>query len=330
MARRRRFSVFSLSFLDIMSCGFGAVVLIYLIINHATEVTVQEVNRDVLAELRMLDYQVLTGEKNLAEEAKELAEQTKKLNETKVALAAMDTKLEDRIDTLDQLDADTLAKIQNTNKLKSDIEVQKQEIERLRAAESESAGGNVRAVEGEGDRQYLTGLKVGGKRIVIAVDTSASMLDRSLVNVIRRRNMSDDKKRAAPKWQRTVATVEWLVAQLPIASQFQILSYNTTPDSLVSPGDMSWKEIDGPNLLNETVERLQATLPEGGTSLENLFAAIGKMQPIPDNLYLIADGLPTQGARPPRSTTVTGRRRLDLFGSADDEKPKNSACRFST
>jgi len=89
----------------------------------------------------------------------------------------------------------------------------------------------------------------------------------------------------------------------------------------VSPGDMSWKEIDGPNLLNETVERLQATLPEGGTSLENLFAAIGKMQPIPDNLYLIADGLPTQGARPPRSTTVTGKRRLELFGSAVQKLP---------
>ena len=51
-----------------MSCGFGAVVLIFLIINHATERTVKEENRDVLAELRMLDYQVLTGEKNLVEE----------------------------------------------------------------------------------------------------------------------------------------------------------------------------------------------------------------------------------------------------------------------
>ncbi len=321
MARRRKFSVFSLSFLDIMSCGFGAVILIFLIINHATEVTVKEVNRDVLAELRMLDYQVLTGEENLVEEKEQLDEQLKKLEEAKIALAITDVELEERIENLNELDADTLAKIANANKLKSDIEVQKEEINRLRAAESASAGGSVRQVEGEGDRQYLTGLKVGGKRIVIAVDVSASMLDHSLVNIIRRRNMSDENKLAAPKWRRTVATAEWLIAQLPIASQFQIVTYNTTADSLVSPGDMSWKEIDGPRVLSDTVDRLQKVIPADGTSLENLFIALGKMNPIPDNLYLIADGLPTQGTKPPRATTVTGRRRLELFGSAVQKLP---------
>ena len=36
MARRKRsFTTFNLSFLDIMSCGFGAVVLVFLIIDHA-------------------------------------------------------------------------------------------------------------------------------------------------------------------------------------------------------------------------------------------------------------------------------------------------------
>lgn len=321
MARRRKFNVFSLAFLDIMSCGFGAVILIYLIINHATEVTIKEVNRDVLAELRMLDYQVLVGEKDLVEEKVALDDQLKKLAEAEIALAAMDTKIKDRVDTLDDLDADTLAKIANVNKLKSDIEVQEEEIKRLRTAETESAGGNVRQVEGEGDRQYLTGLKVGGKRIVIAVDTSASMLDHTLINVIRRRNMSDEKKQAAPKWRRTVATVDWLVAQLPIASQFQIVQYSQTADSLVSPGDMTWKEIDSPTILNDTIERLENTIPEGGTSLENLFREISKLKPVPDNLYLIADGLPTQGNKPPRATTISGRDREALFGKAVQHLP---------
>jgi len=321
MARRRKFSVFSLSFLDIMSCGFGAVILIYLIINHATETTVKEVNRDVLAELRMLDYQVLIGEENLVEEKKVLEEQQKKLAATELALAAIDEEIKDQADSLLKLDADTIAKVENANKLKSDIKVQEEEIKRLRAAEAESAGGNVRAVEGEGDRQYLTGLKVGGKRIVIAVDTSASMLDHSLINVIRRRNMSDEKKQAAPKWRRTVATVDWLVAQLPVAAQFQIVQYNETADSLVSPGDMTWKEIDSPSILNDTIDRLENTIPAGGSSLENLFREISKLKPVPDNLYLIADGLPTQGNRPPRATTVTHRERLTLFGQAVQHVP---------
>ena len=57
-------------------------------------------------------------------------------------------------------------------------------------------------------------MKIGGRNIVIAVDTSASMLDNTVVNIIRRRNMSDEQKRVAPKWQRAIRTVEWLSAQL--------------------------------------------------------------------------------------------------------------------
>ena len=63
MLQRRKFTVFSLSFLDVMSCGFGAVVLIFLIINHDSSEDQQVNNDDMLAEIRMLDYQVQSGEK---------------------------------------------------------------------------------------------------------------------------------------------------------------------------------------------------------------------------------------------------------------------------
>ena len=39
MAKKRRNIAFSLSFLDIMACGFGAVTLLFLILRHnATEI----------------------------------------------------------------------------------------------------------------------------------------------------------------------------------------------------------------------------------------------------------------------------------------------------
>ena len=133
--------------------------------------------------------------------------------------------------------------------------------------------------------------------------------------------MSDARKLEAPKWRRAVATVEWLVAQLPLDAQFQILTYNTATDSLVTPGKLAWQEISGSRILNDAVDRLNTLIPADGTSLENLFAAMGTMQPTPDNVYLIADGLPTQGARPPREATVSGRRRLRLFGDALQKLP---------
>ena len=320
---RRKFTVFSLSFLDIMSCGFGAVVLIFLIINHATEQTVTVVNQDELAALRLLDYQVLQGEKGLAELQEELEERLRRLRETQRELAKIDTEVKDSTEDLSELDADTLAKIDDLNKLKSDIETQEKELERLRAAEASSEGGNIREVVGEGDRQYLTGLKVGGKRILIAIDVSASMLDNSIVNVLIRRNQSDARKLTAPKWRRTVATVDWLAAQLPLESQYQILTYNTTTDSLVTPGSVDWQEIKGPEALGNALDSLREMVPADGTSLENLFTQISKMKPLPDNVYLIADGLPTQGAKPPRSATVSGRRRLSLFNEATRKLPNN-------
>ena len=69
---RRQTNVFSLSFLDVMSCGFGAVVLIFLIINHATQETAEVINQDLLSEIRLLDYQVQNGERDLVELKEEL------------------------------------------------------------------------------------------------------------------------------------------------------------------------------------------------------------------------------------------------------------------
>ena len=59
-----------------------------------------------------------------------------------------------------------------------------------REHQPEEAGNRIRSFTGEGYRQYLTGMRMGGERIVILVDVSTSMLDRTLVNILRRRNMS--------------------------------------------------------------------------------------------------------------------------------------------
>ena len=47
---RRKVTPFSLSFLDIMFCGFGAVVLLVLILNHETVKSREEVFTDLRAE----------------------------------------------------------------------------------------------------------------------------------------------------------------------------------------------------------------------------------------------------------------------------------------
>ena len=55
---RREFSAFSLSFLDIMSCGFGAVVLLFLIIKHQVDVAVALPEYDLSVEVETLREQI--------------------------------------------------------------------------------------------------------------------------------------------------------------------------------------------------------------------------------------------------------------------------------
>ena len=314
MARKRRFNAFSLSFLDVMSCGFGAVVLIFLIIEHSTDDDVRSVSRDLLAEIRLLDYEIETGRPNLTELQERIEELKRQIDEARRARASTIEDAERKRDELDALEAATIAQRESIEELKADVDTREEEVDRLRAIEEENAGRSAIFVEGEGDRQYLTGLFVGGAHVLIAVDASASMLDDTLVNVIRRRNMSVERQLQSPKWRRTVRTVEWLAAQVPIDSQFQIVRFNATAESVL-PED-GWHAAMDANVMADAIEALGETPPSGGTSLENLFVAIGRMQPPPDNVFLIIDSLPTQGASAPRRATVTGRQRMSHYGDA--------------
>ena len=66
MARQRRsFEVFSMSFLDCMSCGFGAVILFFMIINAQVRETTEIDESDLMAETRKIELEILDGRKNL-------------------------------------------------------------------------------------------------------------------------------------------------------------------------------------------------------------------------------------------------------------------------
>ena len=174
---------------------------------------------------------------------------------------------------------------------------------------------------GEGDRQYLTGLKLGGRRLLILLDASASMLDESIVNIVRMRNMPEDTRKSSAKWQRAVATVDWLVAQLPRNSDYQIYTFNTEVTPSIEGTLGQWLPVSDSEQLNEAVENLSDIGPVGGTSLEDVFMEAASLAPRPDNIYLITDGLPTQGRQAPKGNTVSGKQRLKLYNRALEELP---------
>ena len=248
-----------------MSCGFGAVILVFLIINHATEEEVKVFNQDILAEIRLLDYQVQNGERDLFELKERLEKMLQRISESTNKLISTRTELDESEEELADLDADSLAQIERLEELKSDVETREEELARLRAQEAANDGSRILRIGGEGDRQYLTGMKVGGKNILIALDTSASMLDEKIVNVLRRRNMTDERKRLAPKWQRAIRTVEWISAQIPLDASFQIYGFNEQADSIIPDSDGDWVELAAGRELDAALTNLKTLIPSKGT-----------------------------------------------------------------
>ncbi len=312
-----------MSFLDIMSCGLGAVILFFMIINAQVRETADAENSELMGETSRLEYEVLEERKNLvlARNTMEVLEDEKVRAEGQIAqIIAL---LEELRAELSKYDKDTLAKIERVEKLQSDIETLEKEVQRLLAlaAEKDAEGTRVREFRGIGDRQYLTGLKIGGDHVLILVDNSASMLDSKIVNIIRRRNMDDRDKLRAVKWRQAVASVDWLTTQLSTKSKFQIYLFNTEAKPAVKGSDGVWLDVNDGNQIEEAIKRLRRAPPQNGTNMHAAYRVIKQLTPQPDNVILLTDGLPTMRDATTSRRMISGRERFALHTQAVREIP---------
>ena len=118
---RRKVTPFSLSFLDIMFCGFGAVVLLVLVLNHDTVKSREQIFTDLRAEAVRLEKEVLIGEEDLVE-----ARNSLKATEQEIVL--MQGQADRVIETTRELEIEiarmsreTLADKEHINQLSTDL-----------------------------------------------------------------------------------------------------------------------------------------------------------------------------------------------------------------
>ena len=324
MARKKRdFTTFNLSFLDIMSCGFGAVILVFLIMNHSIEQQSQELNQNLLSEVNMLEEDVADGDEGLVRLRNTLSEVDLQMVEAQ-GLATRITEDKDNYEALiEDRKRDGFTDRSDIDTLKAEVQSLEKEVKKLREASREDSGTSARTFIGDGNRQYLTGLNLGGRHIAILLDVSSSMLADKLVQIIRLRNMGDDVQRRADKWTRSLNTVDWLTAQLPVGSKYQVITFNTKAKAALPGTDGKWLEVANQAQLEKMSTQLRKIIPSGGTSLENAFIALQRLSPAPDNIFLLTDGLPTQGASPPRGSKVSGKARQQLYRQAIKQLPGN-------
>lgn len=335
MARRRELDLISMSMLDAITCGFGAVILFFMIISANVDLRADVVLEDRSAEARRLELQVDVGRENLAELREALAMLVMSMAETQAARDQLAAEIARTEEEIRRLLEDESASEETIELLRAELERLEREKESLAAQSDtvEQTGNFIREIRGEGSRQYLTGMSMGGNRILILVDASESMLDTSFARVANRRARGPEAIRASPKWRQVVDSVDWITAQIPQGTLFQVIAYNREAWAVIEGTDGQWLTADDATDLDRAVEALREFVPGscrpgdttggpcGATSLHAALAAMDALVPNPDNVYLLTDGLPTMGMEYPERAGVSGRERMAHFERALRGRP---------
>ena len=301
-----------------MFCGFGAVVLLVLILNGQVLTKRQISSQDLRAELK----RVTLLEEFARADLEKLQKRVRSIELEEGDLESKARKLHLKINQTLSETRKTKEEVQKIERsiegIKKGLTALKNTTQILHFKKGDRWRSRNRPVgfTGDGRRQYLTGLKLGGNRTLILLDASASMLDETIVNVVRRKLMSAGIRRRSPKWQRAVRTLHWLIANLRPGTKFQVYSFNNRASSVLQGSDGRWLDSSNVNHLNGVLSAAQQLAPNQGTSLHKAFAAIGQFSPKPDSVIVLTDGLPTLGDKPTRDTVISGEERLRLFKAA--------------
>jgi len=303
MRRRRKSEGLNLAFLDIMSCGLGAVVLVFMLVKHDMGSSTTET--DLLAK----DVQQLELKQDELQQTLELLQDISESEANKIAL--LRAKLVQLEKSLQKKKLSLVQKKDRLAALKSSIS--KRPIAQKEDLVEEDRGG---------EENYLMGLKVEGRRIAVLIDSSASMTDEKLIDIIKRKNRSAAHKKQGPKWLRTQKTVRWILARVPKTSQLAVITYNASVKTL---GKSDWMKLTTPASLTALYQELDTLIPQGSTNLQKGLQAVSKIGAT--DLYVITDGLPTVGESRyaslnpfsscssllGKSSTISGECRIKLF-----------------
>lgn len=274
--RRRRLDGSNLAFLDIMACGLGAVILVFILIKQNLEEAPTEVGK--------LQEDIATLEQAQSDAAKALSS-------VRSELARADSSLQQSSEELDAQQSTLASRQASVEQTKQALEELKSSIVEIDVPERQ----DLLETHQINEENYLLGLKVTGPKIGILVDMSASMTNEKLIDIIQTKSRSQQAKQTAAKWVRTKNIVEWLLARSPADSEIVVVAFSEAIQRLGNSG----MQTASPANVNRILQDLNSLTPEGGTNLQKGLNAINQFAP--SNLYVITDGLPTKGESQYRS-----------------------------
>lgn len=303
---RRRPEGFNLAFLDIMSCGLGAIILIFMLVKYHAETPGEDSRRleSQLAGLRFDINAIASGNR------------------------ALESQLETLRRELQQAARDASAAGQASEAAAAELIELTREIGKLeetlarRKAEAEAAAQTANTTDDKLEQDHLIGLRVEGKRILILLDNSASMTHERLRDIITTKVAGAAAQKVAPKWRRALAIARWLIERVPDGGEYMVVRYNDDASFVV---DSTWRRGGDEEARATVLQALQELHPHNATDLHAALQFVKRERLGPTDIYVITDSLPTKGRDAlstrkrlacRKSTTVNGECRLELFHAA--------------
>src|SRR5262249_12677299 len=156
---RRKTEVFSMSFLDCITCAFGSVVLVYTLINAQGGLRRATESRELQAEVSKMEEEVLEGYQRLVVLRNSMVETQDETVRTEGMGARVLSETEQLKVELADADKETLSRREAIERLKADLKSLEEGTRRMEGAtrDANATGTRVRGFVGTGDRQYLTG-----------------------------------------------------------------------------------------------------------------------------------------------------------------------------
>lgn len=277
---------FSLSFLDLLSCGLGAAILLLLVVKHGSTDIPINTEAYVASQAKRLQNELderLQEKSGLEEQLASAVEEIENAAATKTALATAQ----------DDVLADLRRQLANLSNARDRLQSASDELQALQAIPVEEPEPKT------GPTGHLGGLYVSDSQVVVLLDRSASMLDRSLVEIIRLRLASKKTRQDVEKWSTARKAAEWAFNRVKDKQTFQLLTFSDTVLDIngngVAPGSqLSWlTKGDAGSELKNVQAMLDSVDANGPTNLERAFEAIATLRPSPKQVLLITDGLPT-------------------------------------
>lgn len=295
MKKRREAQSSALSFMDCICCGFGAVLLLFILTAKKQIILGSEEADQALAAAETLQAAI---------EATEA--QQKALQE---AIDALDPQTDHNAASLAQLAA-------KQERLAKEIEDQAEALQALEAeaAPTESPASPDRP---SADQSYLTGLRLQGPRAVILLESSGSMLAETASEAVATLQQGGGKNSA--KWLRAKEALKAVLAAIPKGTQVAVfqMSASTSPLS-GSPTKPYIDPYDNAALIS-CLDRLENLEARGGADLAKGLRTIANLKERASSLLLIGDGLPTAPA--PKGRGISESERVRLFNQAMATRP---------